>query len=228
MGTLTYTGHIENACLQGIIRGRVRDLPGYTKPKLPLTNGSAWEQEFVQNAGASEVSAIATKIFDAMRLAFGFKRKELQFSCEGARACIQCPAFEYHVALEQDDKDAERYVLTQQIRSFQDADVIDDPRFLNVFANVCHAVVFQLRKKLDLEQAIDDIEEAGADAGVLTYDPNCTHFSLQLPNVKLHATATRLTFTLDRAGELSELLRFTRAAMDRLRLHHVAIGTRDA
>ena len=102
---------IKDSSLAGEIQGRVRELRGYKKPKQPLSSHSPWERSFVEQAGEAEVGEQATEIIDQIRSSFRYKRKDLSFSNEGARASIKGPDFDVHVSLTQDRNDADKYVL---------------------------------------------------------------------------------------------------------------------
>ena len=61
---------IKDSCLTGEVRGRVRELRGYSKPKAPLANHNDWERDFIEKAGSAEVTAHATDIFEQLRESF--------------------------------------------------------------------------------------------------------------------------------------------------------------
>jgi len=215
---------VSDACLLGLVTGRVRDLPGYTKPKTPLASHNDWERGFVESAGTPDVVRLATDLFEALRGSFGYRRKELIFSKVGATASIECPDFAVHVSLCQDPEDAERFQRTLDVRSFRNPAILDDPRFLAIFANHCNQIVFELHTPLDLQQAIDDIEDVDALRGSLDYDPDCTWFALRMGPIQVHADAERLVFSLADSGDLRELLRHTKSAMEQLGRDKIRLG----
>ena len=221
---------IQDSCLTGEIRGRVRELRGYTKPKTPLAMHNDWERDFVEKAGSGEVSAHATEIFEQLRESFRYKRKDLSFTNIASTASIKGPDFDVNISLSQDPDDAEKYLLTTEVRSFRNSTVIDDPNFLAIFTKYCKRIVFELDANLDLESKIDDIEENDALAAHLDYDPECTEFTLRLPEpgIVIYATGDRMVFSLDSQGDLKLLLGNTQKAFTQLAGNSINLGLRSS
>ncbi len=217
---------IRESCLTGSLRGKVRDLRGYAKPKSPLGAHNDWERNFVEKAGEQDVGAHATEIFELLREHFRYKRKEVSFIHNGATASIHGPDFDVHVTLEQDPEEAEKYVLQTEVRSIRTPAIVDDPRFLAIFTKYCKRVLFELGRTLDIQSTIDDIEEVDQLSECLEYDPECTQFTLRLhdPGIILRATRDRLDFCLDSQGDLQLLVRNTRSVIDRLAGEQIFLG----
>lgn len=220
---------IKDSSLIGEMRGRVRELRGYSKPKTSLSTHNDWERDFVEKAGAAEVTAQATEIFEKLREMFRYKRKDLSFTNVASTASIKGPDFDVNICLIQDPDDAERYLLSTEVRSFRNAEAIDDPRFLGIFSKYCKRVVFELAVNLELESKIDDIEEIECLASNLEYDPECTEFTLRMPEagISIYATETQLVFSLDGPGDLKLLLDNTQKAFSQLSGNRINLGLRD-
>ncbi len=208
----------KDSKLVGEKSGRVRELAGYQKPKTPLAKHDDWEQKFVERCGADEVAQLATSLHDRIRRGFGYKRKELEFTNDGAVASIKTPDFDLNVTLAQDPEDAERYLLRTEAVSFRRPEIVEEAAFLEVFAADFQKVLIVLSAGYDLEEKIDEIEELDEFAKQLDYDPNCTYFTLRMPgiNVVLHATAEQLVFSLLNPAPLTQLIANTLQAMSRL------------
>ncbi len=217
---------IKDSCLTGEIRGRVRELKGYSKPKTALAAHNDWERDFVEKAGASEVTSLAKEIFEQLRESFRYKRKDLSFTNVASTASIKGPDFDVNIALSQDPDDAEKYLLTTEVRSFRNAAVIEDPNFLTIFSKYCKQIVFELDANLDLESKIDDIEEIDSLAPHLDYDPECTEFTLRLPDagIVIFATGDRMVFSLHSTGDLKLLLGNTQKAFAQLAGNSINLG----
>lgn len=222
------TNPIKDSCLTGESRGRVRELRGYSKPRTQLTSHNDWERDFVEQAGAAEVTAHATDIFEQLRESFRYKRKDLSFTNIASTASIKGPDFDVNISLYQDPDDAEKYLLSTEVRSIRNPAVIDDPNFLAIFTKYCKRIVFELDSNLDIESKIDDIEEIEAMAKHLDYDPECTEFTLRLPNpgIVIHATVDRIVFALDSQGDLKLLLGNAQKAFAQLAGNHINLGLR--
>ncbi len=219
---------IKDSSLIGEIRGRVRELSGYSKPKTSLSTHNDWERDFVEKAGTAEVTAQATEIFERLREAFRYKRKDLSFTNVASTASIKGPDFDVNISLSQDPEDAEKYLLSTEVRSFRNSGVIEDPNFLVIFTKYCQRVVFELVADLDLESKIDDIEEIDSLAANLDYDPECTEFTLRLPEagISIYATKSQMVFSLDAPGDLKLLLGNTQKAFSQLSGNRINLGFR--
>ena len=226
--TIETANPIVESCLSGEVRGRVRELRGYSKPKSPLGNHNDWERDFVEKAGAAEVTAQATEIFEQLRELFRYKRKDLSFTNIASTASIKCPDFDVNISLSQDPEDADIYLLSTEVRSFRNPTVIDDPNFLAIFTKYCKRVVFELDANLDLESKIDDIEEIDSLAKHLDYDPECTEFTLRLPGsgIVIYASGNQMVFSLDSVGDLKLLLGNTQKAFAQLAGDSINLGLR--
>ncbi len=217
---------IKDSCLVGEVRGRVRELRGFSKPKTPLASHNDWERDFVEQAGAADVTAHATDIFEQLRESFRYKRKDLSFTNIASTASIKGPDFDVNISLAQDPDDAEKYLLSTEVRSFRNSAVIEDPNFLAIFTKYCKRIVFELESNLDLESKIDDIEEIEALAKHLDYNPECTAFTLRLPNpgIIIYATDDRMVFSLDSQGDLKLLLSNAQKAFIQLAGNRINLG----
>ncbi len=217
---------IKDSSLVGESFGRVRDLSGFVKPKFALTSHNSWEQSFIQKAGEGEVATRATEIVDKLRSLFRYKRKDLSFTNLGSVASIKVPDFDVNITLAQDPDAADKYVLRTEVASFHRPEVIDDPNFIEVFAEYCNKVVIDLGQKIDLASKIDEIEEIDSLVDHLKYDPDCTEFTLRIPTTRIimHATATQIVFSLDGPSDLKLLLESSLKAISQLATTSLFIG----
>lgn len=217
---------IKEMILSGIKRGRVKELSGFVKPKVQLSTCNDWERNFVESAGSGDVSTQSAELFELLRDLFRYKRKDLSYTCTGATATIKGPDFDVNVSLTQDDEAADYYVMQTEVRSIRSIDMLDDPRFLAAFTKHCKKIVFELEGSIDIESTIDDIENVDLLIKYLEYDPDCSYFTLRLPDVGvvLHATSRQMTFSLDGHGDLKALLQKTRSTIDRLAGDAITLG----
>jgi len=217
---------MSESSLSGEIKGPVRGLSGYRKPGQPLSSHNQWEQSFVENAGQNEVASQAETIYTQIRESFRYKRKDTSFSNDGPVASIRTPDFDVNVSLMQHPEVADQYLLRTDVVSIRRPEVVDDPKFLNIFTRYCDRVVFGMMAGLDLEAKIDEIEEVESLAGAIDYDPDCTAFTLRPPKsgIVIHATSDRIVFSLERGGDLKALLAKTRDALSKLADDKILLG----
>lgn len=217
---------VQDATLAGEIRGPVRELRGYQKPKTPLTTHNSWEQAFVEKAGAEEVSRQATELFEQIRNSFGYKRKELSFACEGSQASIKTRDFDVNLALTQDRDAADYYVLRTEVAAFRRPAIVDDESFLQIFSRYCDRVIVELKARLDVQAKIDEIEGLESDSLSLAYDPAGTTFTLQMreTGIVIEATADRMIFSMLGKRDLGLLISHTHRAVAQLARDSIALG----
>ncbi len=182
---------IKDSSLLGESRGPVSALKGYSKPKFKLAKHTDWEQTFIRNAGTDDVNQHATALFHKIRDAFRYLRKDFSFAVDGSTGSMKSPDFDVNIALVQDPDDAERYVLTTQVASFRDGNILEDPRFIEVFSSYCDRIVIELASPIDLAAKIDEVEQIDWLAEGLDYDPACTYFALRLTSLDLEIRVTR-------------------------------------
>ncbi len=214
---------INGARLVGGTRGRVKSLSGFTKFVKEPDSCTSRSAQFVESLGVKEVEDRATEIFDRVRQAFKYKRRELFFDKEGA---IKTPDFDVLVRLTQDPVTPNMYLLTNEVTVDRRPDVIGEPAFTEVFARYCNSVVLNLGGSLDIEAKIDDIEDVDSLRAHLEYDAECTEFTLRFPGtgIVLHATRDRLQFTLSGGGDLTALIQSAQAALAHLSGSSIALG----
>jgi hypothetical protein len=191
-----------------------------------LTSFNSWEQAFIEQAGAGNVSDQATAIFEQLRTAFGYKRKELSFACEGAQASIKTRDFDVNLALRQDSTAADQYVLCTEVAAFRRPEVVVEPSFLQLFAKYCDQVVIQLKKRLDIAAKIDEIEEYNSADFKLEYDPECTRFTLYRceSGIVIDGRVDRISFSLPGKRDLGSLIRHAHQAVAQLAEGKIMLG----
>lgn len=217
---------IKESRLLGGRGGAVKQLSGYRKPAYPLLRHSSWEQNFVQQAGATEVAQIAEGVFAAVRDSFGYRRKDLSFEQDNGSATIKTPDFDVNVTLEQDPEAADQYILQTEVATFRRPEVVDDPAFLKIFTNYCDTVVLDFESRLDVKAKIDEIEGVPGFAEHLDYDAACTYLALRLPksDVVIRVTSDEMRFSLRSHGDLKKLIADAHEAVAQLAGANIAAG----
>lgn len=198
----------SHATLRGSETGRIRRLKGFLKSAHfePDSHSSA-SDAFVRKAGAPDIEERAEALHRELRQAYGYKRRELIYSCEGGSALLRTPAFEVALTIEQDaEPRAFRFVLT--VSRLTDPTVISAPAFLQVFRYRCQSVVVAFPRSIDIEQQIDVLEESPTLADLLEYPADASWLTIQLPgpSIRMELRADAATFSLPPGGDLEELI----------------------
>jgi hypothetical protein len=209
---------LKDSRLVGDSTGRVRDLSGFQKGFREPQEVTPSSRNFVGRLGAGEVQERAERLFQELRSAFAYKRKELDLALADGAATVQTPDFEVNLWVEQDAEKPAAYRLVTQVSSFRTPEVVQDERFLALFGPYCDRVVTEFSEPFDIAAKIDAIEAMPALVPYLDYDAQGLWFTLNLPSpaIKVHVTQNRMVFTLATRGELKTLLGHASAALTAL------------
>jgi hypothetical protein len=201
--------------LRGEKHGPVRRLSGFKKTHhVPEAHFSAADA-FVRRAGHDEVKAQAEALHEAIRGAFGHRRKDIAYACADGKASIGTPDFDVNIAIAQDATDPAKYLLVTEVSSFRRPAVVDEDSFSAVFSLYCDTVEIELSGSLDLETKIDEIEALPALRKFLDYAADSSLFTLALPSpeILIRVTVDRMRFSLPHRGNVKTLMGNTRDAL---------------
>lgn len=159
---------------------------------------------------------LADGLYNDIRGAFGYKRREFDYSCEEGLATIKTPDFDAEVCVDQSTEDAKKYVLITQLTALHNAEVATNPALHACFNHHCEVLVVHFPKAIQLEDKIDAIEENDTLAESLTYEPDGSCFELKLPELDLRISvdAWTMRFQLLTLRNLSKLLEHSQRAFD--------------
>ena len=202
--------------LSGSTSGRIRKLAGFQKHhRVPDAHSDA-TRDFVRKAGAEDVKTLADGLYNDIREAFGYKRKEFEYHCEAGLAHIKTPDFDAEVRVDQCGGDPKNYLLTTELTALHNAEVAQNPALHACFNPHCEVLVVNSSKAMQIEDKIDAIEENEALADYLSYEPDGSSFELKLPELDLRITvdAWSMRFQLLTLRNLAKLLEHSQKAFD--------------
>lgn len=160
--------------------GAVKALSGFKKGVHHVPKDvSAYGARFIANISESEIAADLEQVYQSVKDAFGYKRRELerQGPNEGVGS-VETPAFTYTVGISQNPDGPDSYVLRREITDIKDQDVVFSDEFNDVFDGMFDTLEFEFAKKIDLEKVIDDLEDAGV---TFDADSGATYCRISLP-----------------------------------------------
>jgi hypothetical protein len=212
------TGFLR-ASFRGIESGSIARLSGFQKRShtIPERHSPAADG-FVHRVGETEVADLANAIHDELKEAFKYKRKDLVLDLDVGSATISTPQFNVDIDIAQDPDDHEDYVQTVSVSSFREPAIVFDPRFQNVFSAHCDTLVVEFKGKVDVSQRIDQIEEDETLAEHLSYDPDLSSLTLELPDyrLRLRMTDSAIEVTVPSARDIRLLLQNYKKATEML------------
>lgn len=207
---------ISETTLRGEVSGPVKNLRGFMPFHHPPEEFGGRAERFVQQAGSDDVAERAAALFDQVRQAFRYKRKELALACDGASASITTPDFEVALNLSQNPAAADQFLLSTEVSGIRREQVTATEAFASVFNSHCDTIAVLFARPVDLEEKIDRIEENEEWRAVLNYDAACSWFTLQFSHLQVKVTRREMLFSLAGTRDLAQLISGTNAALGQL------------
>ena len=202
--------------ITGCVAGRVRKLSGFRKHHhVPDEMGDA-TRAFVRRAGQEDVKALADDLYRDIRVAFGYKRREFDYSCEDGQAWIKTPDFDAQLRIDQDETSPKDYALTTELVHLHNEAIAADPRLHACFNAHCDRLVVDFPEPIDVEAKIDAVEAIDALADGLHYEPDGSAFTLDLPDLdlRIEVDAFHMSFQLLTLRNLAKLLDHSQRAFE--------------
>lgn len=175
-----------NPSFRGVSGGSISRLSGFVKRshRVPDELFPAADT-FVQRVGAAKVSELAKSIHDELKEAFKYKKSDLTLDPDVGSATITTPDFDVTIEIAQAPDDHKDYAQAVSVRSFRDSSIVSDHRFQNVFSRHCNTLVIEFERQVSVSDRIDQIEDDDFLADYLTYEPDLSSLTLELPEPRL-------------------------------------------
>lgn len=190
--------------------GQVKALGGFRKGHHTLpdaandtTNG------FLAKICAGELGAESEKLFQSVRTALGYKRRELALETAAANALLTAKDFTVEIAYALDPAEPVRYAVTTTLRGLRNADLARTPEFEGLFTGRFGEISFALRKGARVEDVIDLIEALDDDAGLkVEFPSDCHECLIRVVGVEalVRCSGQSLEMIFPRAGSPAALM----------------------
>ena len=177
------SAEVRNVHLLGSKPGNVKNLTGFRKGfhKVPATLPDAmFERQFGAMA-EPDLDKLARELFEKLRAGRGYKRKEINLNLDAPTATLTTTDFTLDLTYSPDPADPGDYTLTHDLHSIRDIAVFADGSLNDVFAGVFNRVSFSFGQAIDMEDLIDELEDAPGGSASLRYPPDCSECVVQLP-----------------------------------------------
>ena len=202
------TTPMGRASFLGETRGTIKELSGYRKGYRLPDLGDPRADEFIQKAGATELHEAGEALFQRIKDVFGYKRKEISLSQEGA-ASIQTVDFCVHLSLVADPDNNRHYLMSTEVTDFIEPDVLQGPQFADVFNQHFDRLVFEFPTQADIEEVIDRVEDLDQpDRVTVSYPSDASECTVSLVGFtsKLLFDTNRLTLIGPQKLPVSDLV----------------------
>lgn len=140
--------------------GRIKDLAGFRKSHALPDRANDYAKKFLARTAMPDIQADLDATFDAIRDAFGYRRKDLDVSAErDGHGFLRAPDFDYSVSASIDPDDPSKLIWRREIGRLHDADFIRGEAFTRVFGRAFDRLVFEFAVPVDVAAFVDRIED---------------------------------------------------------------------
>ncbi len=172
---------VRSVHLLGQRPGNVKNLLGFRKGfhKVPaVLPDASFERQFPAIC-APDLEQLARDLFEKLRAARGYKRKEINLNVGSPDATLTTSDFTLDLRYEL-DTDPGDFLLVHDLHTIRDIAVFADGSLNDVFSGVFSRVLFTFGQPIDMENLIDELEDAPGGAATLRYPPDCSECSIHL------------------------------------------------
>ena len=171
----------------------VQRLPNFDKSKHRVPDEiNDRSQRFVGSLSRSQVREDLDEVFQTLRVAFRFKRTQMQtHETDDGAGSITTPYFRYTSCVYQNPANAAELVWQRDVSEVKVPDELLSDQFSEAFGLVFDTVEFMPSGNIDLEKLVDTIEEIDDDRVSLEYDRQLTYCEVYLEGslAKLQVTS---------------------------------------
>jgi len=190
--------------------GAVKTLAGFKKGRHTLPDAAnATTNAFLGKICEPELADEAEKLFQAVRAALDYKRKDLVLSVASPLAVLTARDFVVEIAYALEEREPGRYDVTTTLRELRDGDVARREAFGRVFAGRFSEISFALSKGARVEAVIDAIEALDGEGGMsVRYPSDYRDCSIRVSGVdaEVRCTGGSLEVVFPRGGAPAELI----------------------
>lgn len=162
----------------------IKQLSGFRKgSKLPdAATDSA--NKWVATMAEGELDADLQQTLDLLRANFKFKRREIQIAgpIDGL-GTITTPFFTYQITVQVSTEDSAQVVWCRELQQISEIEKLLTPEFDECFPPAMWTLQIPVQDAMDIEDVIDNIEDAENDAITIHYDKDCTWCDVRIKNV---------------------------------------------
>ena len=176
------SAEVRNVHLLGHRPGNVKNLLGFRKGfhKIPaVLPDHNFERQFPAMC-APDLEQLARELFEKLRAARGYKRKEINLNVGSPDATLTTTDFTLDLRYELDPTDPGDFRLVHDLHTIGNIAVFADGSLNDVFSGTFSRVSFSFGQSIDMEDLIDELEDSPGGSASLKYPPDCSECTIQL------------------------------------------------
>lgn len=201
---------IAGIAFAGRSAGQVKTLGGFKKGHHSLPDAAnATTNAFLGKICERELTDEAEALFQEVRAALGYKRKEIALTITSPLAVLTAKDFSVEIFYTLEERDPARYGITTILRDLGSAEVARREEFSRVFAGKFAEISFALKKGVRVDAVIDAIEGLDGEGGLrVDYPSDYRDCVIRVTGVdaEVRCTGASLDVIFPRAGTPAELI----------------------
>jgi hypothetical protein len=202
--------------------GLVKNLAGFKKGHHTLPDAAnATTNAFLGKICERELSGEAEKLFQEVRAALDYKRKEIVLSVTSPLAMLGAKDFSVEIFYTLEEREPERYAVTTTLRGVMDVALLRKEALAGIFAGRFTEISFTLKKGASVEAVIDAIEDLDRDDGLaVTYPSDYRDCTIAVEGVDavVRCTGSTLEIVFPRGAGPTELIEQFAAVREAFRI----------
>lgn len=190
--------------------GQVKTLGGFKKGHHSLPDAAnATTNAFLGKICERELADEAEALFQEVRGALGYKRKEIELTIASPLAVLTAKDFAVEIFYTLEERDPTRYEVATTLRDLGSAELARRDEFSRVFAGKFAEISFALKKGVRVDAVIDAIEGLEGEGGLrVDYPSDYRDCVIRVTGVdaEVRCTGASLEVIFPRAGTPAELI----------------------
>lgn len=201
---------VADICFLGRSGGAVKALEGFKKGHHRIPDAAnATTHAFLGKLCAAELARDAETLFQDVRTALAYKRKDIALSVASPLAVLTAKDFTVEISYALDESDPGRYAVLTTLRGLTSHELARTENLNRVFARRFAEISFNLKKGAQVEAVIDAIENLeGRDGLSVEYPSDCRECTIAVADIaaKVRCTGASLEMVFPRPGSPAELI----------------------
>lgn len=208
--------------------GQVKALAGFKKGHHTLPDAAnATTNAFLAKICEPELADEAERLFQDVRSAMSYKRKDIALNVTSPMAVLTTRDFTVEMTYALEEREPTRFGVTTTLRELRDAEVSRREAVSRLFAGRFTDIAFALRKGVRVEAVIDAIEALDGEAGMtVSYPSDYRECVVRVEGVEaeVRCTGAALEVIFSRGGAPAELIAAFAIVRDAFRISKALAG----
>lgn len=228
MSARSFSSVIADVAFIGRSGGAIKTLSGFKKGHHTLPDvANAATSAFLAKICEAELAAEAEALFQAIRRALDYKRRDLSLTRSAGLATLHAKDFEFEIAYALDDRSPENFEVTTTLTRLDDLELARTDSFDQVFAGKFSEIAFAFGKGARVEAVIDALESLESTDGLtVDYPSDYRECVIHVANVdaEVRCTSMALSLVFPRPSSPAELIDGFAAVRDAFQISKVLAG----